>query len=644
MSASSSLRFLLAAVSSAALLAACSSEEREPVAPGGETLETPAAQSQADSDIRSADESFDLIIEESSREYFRLRPSAASQAAITDEEAGGRYKDRFETPGLAGVEERRAASERMEERLGRIDISELSPANQEAYKVMLAKSEAVTEAYAVADAAGYVLDPFNYYSPYNITQIFGVHVNLPQFMTNVHKLETADDVEAYLSRLDLFYEVFEGEIEIFQANAAAGVLPPDYAITGAIANAARFIEGDPVENVLVTHLRGALEGMNVEGAEEFVERAVGAVETSVLPAYEALIETLRSFEEQAVHDAGIWDLPRGGELYAALVKVNGETEFSPSEVHDIGLSEVARIHEDMGALFEQIGLTEGRVGQRLSALTADPDQVFPNTDEGREELLAYVRDLAAKAEEVMGDYFLVTPSSPVEVVRVPEYAEQGAPGGYYNSPAEDGSRPGRYFINLRDTATQPKFSLPTLTYHEAVPGHHFQLALATDEKDTPLRVRQEASTNGFVEGWALYSESFAEEIGLYEDDPYGDLGRLRDELFRAVRLVVDTGMHHKQWSREEAIDYMVKNAGMEPSGVAIEIERYSVWPGQALGYKLGMLKIQQLRREAEAALGEDFDVAAFHYQVLRGGGAPIPVLEERIDAWVAEGGPRPVLN
>jgi uncharacterized protein (DUF885 family) len=298
----------------------------------------------------------------------------------------------------------------------------------------------------------------------------------------------------------------------------------------------------------------------------------------------------------------------------------------------------------MEALFEEIGLTEGGVGERLGQLTADPEQVFPNTDEGREELLAYVRELTAKAEDVMDDYFLVTPSSPVEVLRVPEYAEQGAPGGYYNSPAEDGSRPGRYFINLRDTATQPKFSLPTLTYHEAVPGHHFQLALATDEKDIPLRVRQEASTNGFAEGWALYSESFAEEIGLYEDDPYGNLGRLRDELFRAVRLVVDTGMHEKRWSREEAIAYMVENAGMEPSGVAIEIERYSVWPAQALGYKLGMLKIQQLRREAEAALGEEFDIAAFHYEVLRGGGAPIAVLEERIDAWVAAGGPRPDLN
>jgi uncharacterized protein (DUF885 family) len=642
MTAPSSLRLLLAA-SSIALLVACGNGEDVREAPPVET-ETPAAQAMAQSEIKNADENFDAVIEETSREFFRLRPAYASNAAVTEEEAGGRYKDRFGTPGLAGIAERRAAENELVERLRQIDAEALSADRQEAYKVMLAKSEALAEAYAAADEAGYVLAPDNYYSPYNITQIFGVHVNLPQFMTNQHKLETEDDVEAYLARLDLFYEVFEGEIEIFRANAAAGALPPDYAITGAINNAARFIEGDPSENVLVTHLRGAMAEMDIEGAEDYAERALGAVETSVIPAYQALIDALRSFEDEATHDAGIWDIPRGSELYAALVKVNGETVFSPSEVHDIGLSEVARIHEDMGTLFEEIGLTEGGVGERLSQLTADPEQVFPNTDEGREELLAYVRDLAAKAEDVMGDYFLVTPSSPVEVVRVPEYAEQGAPGGYYNSPAEDGSRPGRYFINLRDTAAQPKFSLPTLTYHEAVPGHHFQLALATDEKDIPLRVRQEASTNGFVEGWALYSESFAEEIGLYEDDPYGDLGRLRDELFRAVRLVVDTGMHEKRWSREEAIDYMVANAGMEPSGVASEIERYSVWPAQALGYKLGMLKIQQLRREAEAALGDDFDIAAFHYEVLRGGGAPIPVLEERIDTWVEAGGPRPDLD
>lgn len=625
---------LLLSAAAAALLVACGQQTSSPAEPT--TTETEEA-------IETANQLFDRIIDESSRDFFRANPRDASYANLSEEHAGGRYKDRFETPGIAGLEERRAIEARLRSRLESLDASALDAKRAEMLSIMLAAYPALDEAGAIADDNRYYLTGWEN-GPYNITQIHGVHIDLPQFMTQAHGLQTADDVEAYLARLDLFFEVFEGEMQIFEANAAAGVLPPDYAVTGAINNAALFISGDLGENPLVTHLvsaAGEIEGVDINNVRE---RAIGVMETSVYPAYEALLTMLRRYEGETTHDAGLWDLPGGDSLYAALVKVNGETPLSPGRVHELGLAEVARIHAEMEALFQQIGITEGGVGERLGQLTADPSQVFPNTDAGREELLAYVRELAANAEAVMADYFLVTPSIGVEVRRVPEYAEQGAPGGYYLQPAEDGSRPGLYFINLRDTATQPKFSLPTLTYHEAVPGHHFQLALATDDKGTPLRVRQKSSTNGFAEGWALYSEAFAKEIGLYETDPYGDLGRLRDELFRAVRLVVDTGIHEKRWSREQAIDYMVANAGMEPSGVAIEIERYSVWPGQALGYKIGMLRIQALRAAAEETLGDDFNIGAFHYHVLRDGGAPLSVLEQRIENWVADGGPSPELN
>ncbi len=633
------IRALLIGAASAAILTACGQQATAP----SEPTEAASPTEKPGDEIETADQLFDRIIEETSRDFFRVNPRDASYANLSDEDAGGRYKDRFETPGIAGLEERHAVELEVRRRLEALDPEALTPKRREMRTIMLAANPALDEAGAVADERGYYLTGWDN-GPYNITQIHGVHIDLPQFMTQAHALQSADDVDAYITRLDLFYEVFAGEMEIFEANAAAGVLPPDYAVDGAIRSASGFIEGEPSANPMVTHLMDSIDGLEGVEADDVRSRALAAMETSVYPAYEALLEMLRRYENETTHDAGLWDLPGGDDLYAALVKVNGETPLSPGRVHELGLAEVDRIHNEMEALFEQIGITEGGVGERLGQLTADPSQVFPNTDEGREELLAYVRQLAAEADQVMADYFLVTPSIGVEVRRVPEYAEDGAPGGYYLQPAEDGSRPGLYFINLRDTATQPKFSLPTLTYHEAVPGHHFQLALAVDDKQTPLRVRQESSTNGFAEGWALYSESFAKEIGLYETDPYGDLGRLRDELFRAVRLVVDTGIHEKRWSREEAIDYMVANAGMEPSGVAIEIERYSVWPGQALGYKIGMLRIQALRSAAEEALGEDFDIGAFHYQVLRDGGAPLSVLEQRIEAWVSEGGPRPELN
>ncbi|MEE4212388.1 MAG: DUF885 domain-containing protein, partial [Parvularcula sp.] len=484
----------------------------------------------------------------------------------------------------------------------------------------------------------------SFQSPYVVTQIGGVHVDLPQFMTQSHALGSADDAEAYITRLNLFDEQFAGVVEIFEHNAEAGAVPPDFAIEGALTNARAFISGPAEENPLYTHFAAHVADAEYEDSDEMLARAAEAVEQSVYPAYRTLIAALEARQADAASDAGVWHIPHGDRLYDAYVKTNGESLLSGDEVHALGLSEVARIQNEMEALFARIGITDGTIGERLAALTADEDQVFPNTEEGKAELLAYVRELAAEAEEVMDEYFLQTPSISFEVRPVPAYAEKGAPGGYYVSPPEDGSRPGLYFINLRDTAAQPKFSLPTLTYHEGVPGHHFQLALAVDQKETPLLVRQNASTSGLAEGWALYSEKFAEEIGLYKDDPYGDIGRLRDELFRAVRLVVDSGMHAKQWTREEAIDYMVANAGMNRGGVETEIERYAVWPGQALAYKTGMLRIQELRARAEEALGDDFDVAAFHYQVLRGGGAPLSVLSQRIDRWIEEGGQRPNLD
>lgn len=628
---------LLLAAASLPLLAACGGGD----APEAEAPTTTTAVESEAQDSENA--RFDAMLEELTTEIFKLNPIYASALNLPEDVAGGRYKDRLGTPGIEGYEQMKALEERYEERAASFDPSDLSPERREWLAILAAGRDTENRLVDIAEENGYYLAG-GFSSPYIVTQIGGLHVDLPQAMTQFHQIQSRDDAEAYITRLNQFDEQFAGAVELFNANAEAGALPPDYAIEGAIKNTAGFISGPPGDNPLYVHFANALEQADFENETALLDAARAAVENSVYAGYQNLLDTLNEHLPDATHDAGIWDIPSGSALYDMYVKVNGESELTGNRVHQLGLSEVARIHAEMEEIFEEIGMTEGPVGDRLLALTQDPDQVFPNTPEGKEELLTYVRELAAEADEVMADYFLVTPSIGFEVRPVPEYAQEGAPGGYYNPPAEDGSRPGLYFINLRNTATQPRWSLPTLTYHEAVPGHHFQLALATDEKDTPLVVRQQASSTGFAEGWALYSEKFAEEIGLYEDDRLGDLGRLRDELFRAVRLVVDSGMHAKKWSREEAIDYMVKNAGMEPSDVSSEIERYSVWPGQALAYKTGMLKIQELRARAEEALGDDFDIAVFHYEVLRDGGAPLSVLEQRIDNWIAEGGPAPDLD
>ena len=629
----------LMGVAATIALAACG--DGAPSAGRQPNAEPPVAQP---IDTRSeADRRFDDTLAEITLELFQTQPILASQLNLSEKAAGGRYKDRFPVPGIEGYRQQQAFRERQRMSLSSFSTEGLSADRQEYLAILLSSAAAEDAMYEAADGMGYALAG-SYSSPYVINQISGLHVDLPQTMTQIHALNTVDDAEAYIARLDQFYEQFAGAIEIIDLNADAGALPPAFAVQGAIDNAVLFIAMPAAQNPLYTHFEAALDTIDGADRAELLERAMSAMEGSVYPGYEALISTLQAYLPDATADAGIWDIPNGPALYRAMVQVNGESALSPGQVPELGLAEVARIQAELESLFSQGGMTEGTAGERLAALTASEDQVFPNTPEGKEELLAYVRSLSTEAEAAMADYFLQTPTIGFEVRPVPEYAQDGAPGGYYNPPAEDGSRPGLYFINLRDTAAQPKFSLPTLSYHEAIPGHHFQLALTTEAKDTPLLVRQAASTGGWVEGWALYSEKFAEEIGLYDDDPYGDLGRLRDELFRAVRLVVDSGMHAKKWTREEAIDYMVANAGMNPGGVTSEIERYAVWPGQALSYKTGMLKIQDLRAKAEDQLGEDFDLPSFHYHVLRGGGAPLTVLEQRIDTWLAAGGPAPKLN
>jgi uncharacterized protein (DUF885 family) len=288
----------------------------------------------------------------------------------------------------------------------------------------------------------------------------------------------------------------------------------------------------------------------------------------------------------------------------------------------------------MDALLRAQGYTDGTVGERMIALSREPRFAYPNTEAGRAEILADIQTQLAGVRAVLPTWFGTLPRFDVEVRAVPAFSQDSAPGGYYDGPAPDGSRPGIYWINLRDTAMWPRYAVATLTYHEAIPGHHMQVAIAIDQQ-VPFLAKSFFS-NPSGEGWALYAEALAAEMGLYADDPFGDLGRLQAEMHRAVRLVVDTGMHAMKWSREQAIDYMLDKEGAERSYVESEIERYAVWPGQALGYKLGMLKLQALRREAEAAHGEDFDIRAFHDRLLRVSSSALPVIEQDLRAWIRE--------
>ncbi|MDP3739707.1 MAG: DUF885 domain-containing protein [Hyphomonadaceae bacterium] len=475
-------------------------------------------------------------------------------------------------------------------------------------------------------------------APYRINQISGVTIDGPAFLTDMHQIVSKASAEKYVKRIVEFGRVL-GEVKArVEADRAVGITPPDFIIDKALAGMHAFIDGGAANTVLVTTFAPKLDAIKLGDADKakLVADATAAVDAHVIPGYEALIVLFEDMRKTATHDAGIWRVPGGEQFYAGRLRAETTTDLTADEIHEIGLAEAARIEAEMTAVMDRMGVAPGEFMARVDSVMKDPAQLYPNTDAGREEMLTYLRGLKAGFDAKSKDWFQSLPKQALEIVRVPEYAQDSSAGGYYNPPSLDGSRPGRFYINLRNTADYPKFTLATLFYHEAEPGHHFQLSAAQNVKDVPIQ-RQVISPAAFSEGWGLYAEKLAKEMGFYETDLAGDLGRLQSEMFRATRLVVDTGMHAERWSREQAIDYMRSKTGMTEEEITREVERYVAWPGQACAYKIGELTILRLREHAKSELGDKFDIRAFHEEVLMNGGMPLNVLEQVIDQWIADG-------
>ena len=476
------------------------------------------------------------------------------------------------------------------------------------------------------------------YGDYPINQISGVTVNTPSFLTDAHVIKNEKSVKRYISRLNDFGRVLDEVKTRVEEHRDNGVVAPDFIIEKALIGMRAFIADGAEQNPLVTTLPAklnAIEGLSEEKKAEYIAAATLAVETEIIPGYEAMIALHEELLETANHDAGIWRIPEGDKIYEAALESFTTTDYTADEIHNIGVSEVARIEAEMNAILLDQGLTEGSVSERVKQLMTDPTHLFPNTDEGRQQMLDYLVELNEEVLAIADQYFITLPPQPLEIVRVPEFAQDSAPGGYYSPPALDGSRPGRFYINLKDTADNPRWTLPTLLYHEAAPGHHFQLSRAQLIEGVPY-IRKIFPFSAYAEGWALYVERIAKtDMGMYDDDPLGDLGRLQAEMFRAVRLVVDTGLHHKKWSREQAIAYMIEKTGYTEAEVTREIERYVVWPGQATAYKTGQLAFLKMRADAEAALGDEFDLREYHEMLLKDGAMPLGILEGVVDDWVA---------
>ena len=475
------------------------------------------------------------------------------------------------------------------------------------------------------------------YYDYPVNQMSGVQSELPSFMLAQHPVSDERDARDYVKRLNAFPIKFAQLLEGLKIREARGIIPPQFLVTKVLSEMQSFAAKPAVENPLYAEFAkklAKLKGVDAATQQAILADVKAAIETDVVPAYRELITYFTAMQPKATSNNGVWALPDGEAFYAYAVRQQTTTELTPDQVHAIGLKEVARIEIEMDGLLKLIGLAEGSIGARMEALARQPDQLYPNDDAGRAQMLKDYQAIIDEVNAGLGSAFDIRPKQSVKVERVPVFKEATAPGAYYQPGAFDGSRPGVFFANLRDLNEEPKFGMRTLAYHEAIPGHHFQISVAQELKGLPF-FRKVLPFTAYVEGWALYSERLASELG-FEKDPASNLGRLRAEMFRAVRLVVDTGMHRKRWTREQAIAYMREKTGMGEKEVTSEIERYLVDPGQALAYKLGMLKILELREYAKAALGEKFDLKQFHNVVLTGGALPLPLLERRVRDWVKE--------
>uniref|UniRef100_UPI0028AAC3C7 DUF885 domain-containing protein n=1 Tax=Brevundimonas sp. TaxID=1871086 RepID=UPI0028AAC3C7 len=464
-------------------------------------------------------------------------------------------------------------------------------------------------------------------SPYVVTQLSGGYFSTPDFMDNQHRIEDAVGADAFLSRLDAFAGVLDGETAKIREDAGLGVIPPDFIIDRMLPQIRTLRDTSAADMSMIKSLARKAGALNLSGYDA---RAVALVDQKIKPALARQIEALEKIRPDAVHDAGVWRLPDGEAFYAAGLKSNTTTTLSAKEIHAMGREQVAEITAEIDGILKSQGMTQGTVGERVQALNKDPAQLFPNTDAGKEELLQWLNEQVAALEPKLPAVFGRLPKTHVEVRRVPVSIQSGAPGGYYQGPPLDGSRPGAYYINLRDSGNWPKFALPTLTYHEASPGHHLQVALQRESGELP-QWRRAGGFSAYNEGWALYAEAVAaDDLDAYATDPLGRVGFLMSYLFRAVRLVVDTGIHSERWSREQAVDYMAASGAKPLDASNSEINRYSVWPGQACSYKVGHTVIARLRKEAEAKPG--FDLRAFHDKVLGSGSLPLAVLEGRMRA------------
>ena len=574
---------------------------------------------QASSAPGSGDAALNALFEEIFQERVRNSPELATSLGL-DKGPLAALKSQLETDPLA--KQRRDDLARNRKAFGRLraispgTLSEAAKVNREVVIYQLETAEVSPSRWDIDSAQ----------RPYPIYQQGGAYFDLPDFLNSSHTIENSADAEAYLSRLQQFATVLDNDTAEQKAQAARGFLAPAWSIDLTLGQMRKLRDVPADQSTMVDSIVKRTRDKGIAG--DWQRRATDIVAKSVYPALDRQIAAMEQLKPTTRPGDGAWRLNDGAAIYAEALRQATTTNFSPEEVHQMGLQQVADYTSQIDAILRSQGYTQGTVGQRLAALNRDPRQLYPNTDAGRADLLASlnagVKDMYTRLPRA----FATLPNAPLEIRRVPPEIQDGASNGYYRRAALDGSRPAIYFINLKDVGDWPKYSLPTLTYHEGVPGHHLQISIAQESKDIPT-LRKLGFFSAYSEGWALYAEQVADELGVYADNPLGRAGYLQSFLFRAARLVVDTGLHTKKWSREQATDYMVATTGYARPRSQREVERYCTMIGQACSYKVGHTAWARARTDAQNRLGSAFDIKAFH-EILREGAMPLSILERRI--------------
>jgi uncharacterized protein (DUF885 family) len=627
------IKRLLIPLTLSALVGACSSSDERGAL---NTQASSANQAKNAASSHASKAQLQTLVEQYTKQFLHHEPLLSTAIGVPESLAGEGYNTRFPDFSPMGM---RALQDDMNSAALAVAKVNSQGFSQDEKRHQQIVADILRYYAGFSEFHGGYIDTWAGHLPYIINQLSGPLIDVPKVMQVQQPVSSVAQAEEYIARLAHFDFLVAGVIEKYKADKLNGVQLPKKLYPKTIAYFENFLASPVAEHALVTSFMHKLAQTDISESvqNDLIAKAKEAVKNVVYPAYQTVKDTLQATQAHAPAGDGVWAQPNGDAMYLHEVRYLGDSSLTPDDIHQVGLDEVERISTEMDSILRAQGYDEGSVGKRMVMLAQQQEFLYQDSDEGRAQLLS---DLNSQIAEIMTKtdmYYGTLPTQKVEVKRIPKVTEAGEAGGYYSQPSLDGERPGIFWINLRDMSAVPSFSLKTLTYHEAVPGHHFQIALNMAQQDIGL-LRQNAPFNAYVEGWALYSELVAKEMGMYQGDPFGDLGRLQAELYRAVRLVVDTGLHRKKWTREQAIEYFHETTGTGMTDVIAEVERYMALPGQALGYKLGMLQFVELRHLAEQALGSEFDLKRFHDLLLLPGARPMSVVRSDVKRWIASNG------